>query len=130
MGEVSAVSCCGISAGSLQQTTHVAVGELLLELAGEASLDLVESLELGDGDEDDDRLLASLDVDLARGRDLERAELGLKVGNAVLEVEDGLSDEELGRVRGGLGRVGRAEDLGSGRLRKPDGPQLVRRSWK
>lgn len=94
----------------------MAVGELLLELAGEAALDLVERLELGHGDEDHDRLLAALDVDLAGSRDLEGAELGLEVGDAVLEVEDRLSDEELGRVGRGLGRVGGAEDLGGGRL--------------
>ncbi len=101
---------------ALSDEEDMAVGELLLELAGEATLDLVESLELGDGDEDDDGLLASLDVNLARGRDLERAELSLEVGDAVLEVEDSLSDEELSRVGRSLGRVGGAEDLGGGRL--------------
>lgn len=65
---------------------------LLLELAGEAGLDLVESLELGDGDEDDNSLLATLDVDLLGGGDLEDAELGLELGNVVLEVKDGLGD--------------------------------------
>ena len=78
------------------------------------TLDLVERLDLGDGDEDDDRLLATLDIDLAGSRDLERAELSLEVGHVVLEVEESLGDEELGRVGGGLGSVGRAKDLGGG----------------
>ena len=81
------------------------------DLTGEAALDLVERLELRDRDEDDDRLLAALDVDLAGSRDLEGAELGLKVGNVVLEVEERLGDQGLGGVRRGARRVGSPEDL-------------------
>ena len=40
------------------------VGELLLELAGEALLDFVEAGEEGDGDEDDDGLLAVANFEL------------------------------------------------------------------
>lgn len=80
-------------------------------LTGETALDLVESLDLGNGDEDDDSLLASLDVDLASGRDLERAELSLEVGNVVLEVEEGLSDQRLRGVRGSARSVSGPEDL-------------------
>ena len=75
------------------------------DLTGEAALDLVERLELRDRDEDDDRLLAALDVDLAGSRDLEGAELGLEGGNVVL------GDQGLGGVRRGARRVGSPEDL-------------------
>lgn len=71
----------------------------------------MERLELRDRDEDDDRLLAALDVDLAGSRDLEGAELGLEVGNVVLEVEERLGDQGLGGVRRGARRVGSPEDL-------------------
>lgn len=71
----------------------------------------MERLELRDRDEDDDRLLAALDVNLAGSRDLEGAELGLEVGNVVLEVEERLGDQGLGGVRRGARRVGSPEDL-------------------
>lgn len=80
-------------------------------LTSETTLDLVESLDLGDGDEDNDGLLSSLDVDLAGSGDLERAELSLEIGNVVLEVEEGLGDQRLGGIGSGAGRVGGPEDL-------------------
>jgi len=120
---------------ALADEDDVAVRELLLELAGEAArtgegasatlereheggrrgdgpaLDLVEGLDLGDRDEDDDGLLATLDVNLAGRRDLEGTELGLEVRDVVLEVEEGLGDEGLRGVRRGARRVGGPEDL-------------------
>jgi hypothetical protein len=45
---------------------NVAVGELLLELTGEALLDTVETLQGRDGDKDDNRLLAVANFDLIR----------------------------------------------------------------
>ena len=80
-------------------------------LTSETTLDLVESLDLGNRDEDDDSLLATLNVDLAGSRDLERAELSLEIGNVVLEVEESLSDQLLRGVRGSAGSVGGPEDL-------------------
>ena len=74
-------------------------------------LDLVESLELGNGDEDDDGLLATTDVDLAGSRDLEGPELSLELGDVVFEVNQGLGDRDLGLVGRGGGGVRRAEDL-------------------
>jgi hypothetical protein len=74
-------------------------------------LNLVEGLELGHGDEDNDRLLATTDVDLTSGRDLERAELSLEVTNRVLEVNEGLGDAELDLVGLGVYRVRGAVDL-------------------
>ena len=71
----------------------------------------MERLELGDGDKDNDGLLATADIDLAGSRDLEWAELSLELGCAVLEVDDGLRDGGLSLIRRGPGRVGRAEDL-------------------
>ena len=71
----------------------------------------MEGLELGDGDKDDDSLLAPADVDLTGGRDLEGAELALELRRAVLKVDYSLRDGSLGFIGGGPGRVGRAEDL-------------------
>ena len=71
----------------------------------------MESLELGHGDEDDNSLLAALDVDLLGSGDLEGSELSLELGDVGLEVEDGLDNNGLslsGRAGGG---VGRSEDL-------------------
>ena len=51
---------------ALSNEDNVAVRELLLELTGEAALDLVESLQLGDGDEDDNGLLAVAGLDLKK----------------------------------------------------------------
>ena len=45
----------------------VAVGELLLEFAGQALLDLVEAGEEGDRDEDNDGALAVANFELLRG---------------------------------------------------------------
>lgn len=109
---------------ALTDEDDVTVGELLLELTSETTLDLVESLDLGDGDEDNDGLLSSLDVDLAGSGDLERAELSLEIGNVVLEVEEGLGDQRLGGIGSGAGRVGGPEDLGGSGLKTMD------RTWR
>ena len=85
-------------------------GELLLELADQAGLDLLEGLALGHGDEDDDGLLAA-DLDLLGGGDVQLAQLGLEVG-VDLEVEEGLRDRLLELV--GLLAV-QLDDLSAGR---------------
>ena len=74
-------------------------------------LDLVEGLQLGDGDKDDDGLLATAHIDFTSGRDLEGPELRLELGNVVLEVDDRLCDTDLRLVGRSGGGVGRAEDL-------------------
>lgn len=107
---------------------NMAVRELLLELPGQPSskstsctfassaryaplLDLVEGLQLGDGDKDNDGLLATAYVDFTSGRDLEGTELSLELGHVVLKVDDGLRNADLRLVRRGSRCVGRAEDL-------------------
>ena len=116
---------------ALGNEDDMAVRELLLELPGQPStnnvnpssldafgwigsaplLDLVESLELGNRDEDDDGLLATTNVDLPGSGDLERAELSLELGDVVFEVNQGLRDRGFGLIGGGGGGVRRAEDL-------------------
>lgn len=76
-------------------------------------LDLVESLEHGHGDKDDDGLLSSLDVDLLGGGDGELLQLGLELGDVGLQVEDGLGDGLLDLVGGAGGGVGGTLNLGS-----------------
>lgn len=71
----------------------------------------MESLELGHGDEDDDSLLAALNLDLLGAGDLEGSELGLELRDVGLEVEESLSDNGLNLVGGAGGGVSRAEDL-------------------
>lgn len=74
-------------------------------------LNLVESLGLGDGNEDNDSLLAALDIYLLGGGDLKRSKLGLEVGNIGLEVEESLSNLLLDLGRSRPGRVGGAVDV-------------------
>lgn len=76
-------------------------------------LDLVESLEHGHGDKDDDGLLSSLDVDLLGGGDGELLQLGLELGDVGLQVEDGLGDGLLDLIGGAGGGVGGTLNLGS-----------------
>lgn len=76
-------------------------------------LDLVESLEHGHGDKDDDGLLSSLDIDLLGGGDGELLQLGLELGDVGLQVEDGLGDGLLDLVGGAGGGVGGTLNLGS-----------------
>lgn len=79
------------------------------------SLDLLERLELGNGDEDDDGLLSTLDINFSGGGDLERSEVGLEVGNVVLEVEESLGDGQFNVIGGGRGSVSRSQDLADSR---------------
>lgn len=79
--------------------------------AGSPLLDLVEGLGHGDRDEDNDGLLAALDVDLTGLGDLELTELRLEVRNVLLEVDKSLSDLLLNLGRSGLGRVGGPQDF-------------------
>lgn len=71
-------------------------------------LDLVESLQLGNGDEDNDGLLAALDVDLTSRRDLEGSQLGLDLRDVVLQVQESLGDLLLNLGGGSARGVGRA----------------------
>lgn len=64
------------------QDQDVAVGELLLQLTGEALLDAVEALQGRDGDKDDNSLLAVTNLDL------------LKITKLACELPDGLSCQE------------------------------------
>ena len=74
-------------------------------------LDLVEGLELGYGDKDDNGLLATADVNLTGSGDLQRAKLGLQIGDVGFEVNEGLSDLGLGLIWRSAGRIGSAEDF-------------------
>lgn len=74
-------------------------------------LDLLEGFHLGDGNEDNNGLLATSYIDLTGSRDLEWSELSLQLGDVVLEVNQGLSDAGFGFIGGRRGRVCRAEDL-------------------
>jgi hypothetical protein len=49
---------------ALSNEENVTVRELLLELTGESLLDLVEGLELRNGNEDNDSLLATTNLNL------------------------------------------------------------------
>lgn len=74
-------------------------------------LHLAERLQLGDGDEDDDGLLSTADIDLASRRNLEGPELSLKLGHVVFQVNERLGDAGLYLIGRSGGRVGRAEDF-------------------
>ena len=74
--------------GSLGNEHNRATLELLLELAGQTDLDSSESLEQLVGDEDDDGLLVSSDLDLLSSGHLE----GLKRLSQILGLLGDLSD--------------------------------------
>ena len=50
----------------LSDEEHMLAAELLLQLTHQPDLDLLEGLELGDGHQHDDRLLAATDVQLLK----------------------------------------------------------------
>jgi hypothetical protein len=78
----------------------MAVGELLLELTGEALLHTVETGQGRDGDKDDNSLLAVANLDLTSRDKLKRSQSNLQVGSVGLEIEESLSNVllKLGRV--------------------------------
>ena len=59
-----AAGVVGAEDRSLRDDDHVLAAELLLQLPYEAGLDLVEVLQQAEGDEDDDGLLASGNINL------------------------------------------------------------------
>ena len=71
----------------------------------------MESLELGDGNKDNNGLLATTNIDLTGGGDLEGSELSLELRDVVFKVNQGLCDADFSLIGGSRGRVGRAEDL-------------------
>lgn len=71
----------------------------------------MESLQLGNRDEDDDRLLATPDINFTGGGNLEGSKLSLELGNTVLQVDQSLSDGSLSLIGSSVGCVGGAEDL-------------------
>jgi len=76
-GSVGALGARQDAAGCEDQ--DVAVGELLLELTGQALLDLVEAGEERNGDEDDNGTLAVADLELTSGDELKRSQGRLEV---------------------------------------------------
>lgn len=82
LGVARAVGALGAGENAARgQDEDVAVGELLLELTGEALLDTVETLQGRDGDKDDNRLLAVANFDLMRDQ------------KSACELLDGISKE-------------------------------------
>ncbi len=70
--------------GALADEDDVLATELLLQLTDESGVDLVGVLKEGEGHEDDDGLLAAIDVDLLSTGDLQVLQVGLEVGSSVL----------------------------------------------
>jgi len=74
-------------------------------------LNLVEGLELGDGDKDDNGLLPTPDVDFPGSGDLQRVEFSLEIGDIVFEVNQGLGNLDFGLIWRCGGRICCAEDF-------------------
>lgn len=112
---------------ALGNEDDMAVGEFLLQFTGEPRwdsgqfqneakvdryswcsplLNLVESFQLRHRDEDDNGLLATSDINLARSGNLEGTKLGLEFGDTVLQVDQSLSDGGFGLIGGCGGGVG------------------------
>lgn len=80
---------------SLSEEDNVTVWELLLELTGQLDLDLVESTERWDWDEDNNGLLVTGDVNLSDGLELKSSQVSLKLWRAGLQVSESLSNLQL-----------------------------------
>ena len=74
-------------------------------------LDFAERLQLWNWDKDDDSFLATSDVNFAGSRNLQGTELGLELGDVVLQVDKGLGETCFGLIRRCLGSVGGTRDL-------------------
>lgn len=72
---------------ALGNEDDVTVREFLLELTGQALLNLVESLDLRNRYKDNDSLLTALYINLTSRGDGEWCELGLEVWDVVAEVD-------------------------------------------
>ena len=99
---------------SLANEDDVTVGKLLFEFTSESALNFVEGLDLRNRYEDHNRLATTLDLNLTRSTDLERAEFSVQVRDVGLQVEDSLGNHELGLIGGGTRSVGRSQNLGLG----------------
>jgi hypothetical protein len=74
-------------------------------------LDLPERLQLGNRNENNDSLLSTSNINFPGSRDLERAKLGLKLWDVVLEVNQSLCNVGFSLVGGLIGSVGGAENF-------------------
>lgn len=88
------------------------IWSLLRSQESAPSLNLVKGLQLGNGNEDDDSLLSTTNVDLLSSRDLEGSEFGFKLGNIVLQVDESLSNVNFDALDSGAGGSGGAGDFG------------------
>ena len=127
-------SPCGLAQHpSLGNKDNMAVRELLLEFTGEPRsferiqlnsdfhiflrpgytplLNLVEGLQLRDGDKDDNGLLSATDIDFTGSGDLKGTELSLELGDVVFEVDQSLGDAGLCFIGVGSGGVGGTQNL-------------------
>mmetsp|Transcript_16388 Transcript_16388/g.32816 ORF Transcript_16388/g.32816 Transcript_16388/m.32816 type:complete len:220 (+) Transcript_16388:114-773(+) len=107
---------CGLSVeglgedGSLSNNDHVSAAELLLELADNSRLDLVEILQLAERNKDDDSLAASIQFHLLGSGYIQSVEISLKLSGRGLQVEKLLCNRELKLVGHGAARL---HNLGS-----------------
>ena len=74
-------------------------------------LDLVEGLELGYGDKDDNGLLATTDINLPGSRDLQRVEFSLELGDIIFEINQSLGNLDFGLIWRCSGCICCAEDF-------------------
>ena len=94
-------SIVGIDHSPLSDNDNVLLGELLLELLDQTTLDSLDSLPDTGGDVHDDALLAGLDFNFLSGVDGDVLKLGLVVaGGGSLDVNQGLCDIKLELSRG------------------------------
>lgn len=71
----------------------------------------MEGFQLRYRNENNDGLLATPDINLARSGNLEGSKLSLELGNAIFQVKQGLRNRDLSLIGGSARSVGGAEDL-------------------
>mmetsp|Transcript_17077 Transcript_17077/g.28519 ORF Transcript_17077/g.28519 Transcript_17077/m.28519 type:complete len:200 (-) Transcript_17077:41-640(-) len=90
--------------GALSHDDNMLAAQLLLQLTDKSGLDLVEILELSEGNKDHSSLAATTDLEFLGGRDVQVAEVSLELVGGHLKVEKFLSNKGLELIR--LGTIG------------------------
>jgi len=105
----------------------MSIGKLFLELTGEAQLNLLELREEWHGNQDNDSLLASSDLDLSCAVELQRPKRSFQVSDLCLKIEQRLGDAVLQFTGISLGRgiVGNLDCSHSGEWPKSGSAAMV-----
>lgn len=72
----------------------------------------MEGLQLRNGDEDNNSLLSTTNIDFLSSRDLKGSEFGFELRDVVLQVDEGLGNIDFDALSSGAGSGGGTGDFG------------------